>query len=394
MSRTRLAVIATHPIQYQAPIWSALAKSSLIHPKVFFATESGHKPYYDVNLRETVQWDLPLLEGYEYEFLQSRKLRGLSDTPAAYWPAKLSEKLQTGEIQCVLVHGYSSGSALAGIAAAKRAGTRLVMRGESHLREARSYLSTAAKSLALPFVLRRVDGFLAIGSWNRAYWLHYGVPDSKIETAYYSIDNDRFAHGAAALSTTASMLREKWGATTGQVVFLFCAKLTPIKNPDLLLGAFRKLPYERTRLVFLGTGELDSRLKREAAGLTNVFFEGFVNQSELPAFYAAADITVLPSEREPWGLVVNESLACGTPVIASDVVGSGPDLIEQFGAGATFARGDHDALLTQLRRALNERVRCEWASKATDAARAASIENFVAGLERVVEKVCLRRSSL
>ena len=108
------------------------------------------------------------------------------------------------------------------------------------------------------------------------------------------------------------------------------------------------------RGVFVGDGELDGRL-RETANQMNapVSLVGFKNQSELPAIYAAADVLVLPSTQESWGLVVNEAMACGTPAIVSNAVGCADDLIETGDTGYRYRVGDIDSLAAAIKAMLS-----------------------------------------
>lgn len=118
------------------------------------------------------------------------------------------------------------------------------------------------------------------------------------------------------------------------------------KRPDLLIDAWRAANWdgERPDLVIVGDGEMRETLRRAAP---DAFFAGFRNQSALPAFYDLADLLVVPSAREPWGLVVNEAMACGKAVIASDGVGAARDLIGPD-CGAVFRTGDRDDLAAKL----------------------------------------------
>jgi glycosyltransferase involved in cell wall biosynthesis len=146
-------------------------------------------------------------------------------------------------------------------------------------------------------------------------------------------------------------VRASWGATPANTVVLFCAKLQPWKRPLDLLRAFAQANLPHALLVFAGEGSLRPKLEEEAATLSissQVRFLGFVNQSQLPAVYTSADVMVLPSEYEPFAVVVNEAMCCGCPVIVSDRVGAGRDLVAPVCPEFIFPCADINALASLL----------------------------------------------
>jgi glycosyltransferase involved in cell wall biosynthesis len=203
------------------------------------------------------------------------------------------------------------------------------------------------------WLLRQFDGFLTVGQRNREYLEHFGVSADKIFFAPHFVDNEWFA-AKAERGMRSAELRQQWGADERTFVALFAGKFIAKKRPlDLLraVATFNRQPSTANVLpVFVGAGELEAELREFATReKLRAHFAGFKNQSELPAVYAAADALVLPSDGgETWGLVVNEALACGTPVIVSDAVGCAPDLIEAGATGFTFPLGEATALAARL----------------------------------------------
>ena len=146
-------------------------------------------------------------------------------------------------------------------------------------------------------------------------------------------------------------LREKYSIPKHIPVILFSGKLIDEKNPMILLEAYMESSKKiESALVFVGDGYLRNRMEKyiKANNLKNVFIMGFRNQTELPNFYSLADIFVLPSDSEPWGLVVNEAMCFGLPVIISDQVGAGSDLVKSDENGYVFSAGDINALTNCL----------------------------------------------
>jgi glycosyltransferase involved in cell wall biosynthesis len=195
-----------------------------------------------------------------------------------------------------------------------------------------------------------------------------GLPEKRVTLTPYSVDNDWWIEKASEVNR--AVVRESWGATPETAVILFCAKLQAWKRPMDLLRAFRRVNLSNTLLVFAGEGPLRGQLESEASaeGISSrVRFLGFVNQSHLPAVYTAADLMVLPSEYEPFAVVVNEAMCCGCPVVASDRVGAARDLVAPVAPQFVFPCGDVEALASVLRDAFTDRSRLKSLARAARA---------------------------
>jgi glycosyltransferase involved in cell wall biosynthesis len=241
----------------------------------------------------------------------------------------------------------------------------VIIRGESTLQRSpvagargvvRRLLWLPARGRLYRAAFRRLDAFLVIGTRNRDYYRSFGVPDEKMFWAPYGVDNEWFALSEPARSMARARVRDRLGVGNETVVFASSAKLIARKRPFDLLDAVAALRARRVdaHALFIGDGAERDALAARAAGAgiaDSVTISGFVNQAELPAWYAASDALVLPSDaRETWGLVVNEAMAAGLPVIVSDAAGCSPDLVEQGRNGFTFPCGDVSALADYLER--------------------------------------------
>ena len=185
-----------------------------------------------------------------------------------------------------------------------------------------------------------------------------GVIDRRLALTPYVVDNEWWQAHAACSDRSA--VRATWRVPMDDVVILFCAKLQPWKRPLDLLRAFAKVGMRNSFLVFAGDGPQRDQLEQEAAVLgvaERVRMLGFVNQSQLPAVYGASDVFVLPSEYEPFGVVVNEAMLCGCAVAVSDRVGAGRDLIQPGATGMVFPCGDVEAMASMLREMISDPVR-------------------------------------
>jgi glycosyltransferase involved in cell wall biosynthesis len=356
----RVACLVSHPIQYQAPLFRYLTARPGIALTVFFLSDLSVHAYRDSGFGLDVKWDLPLLDGYQHEFLpRIGSSRGLSFWRP--WTFGLRARLRRGQFDALWVHGYAHRGCLAGIAAAKSLNIPVLLRGESNLlSETGDALKLGVKRIAMPALLRTIDGVLSIGRLNRDYYLRYGFGSQRIFPMPYAVDNEFFRTAAERARPNRERLRGELGLKPGPAVILFASKMQPHKRAGDLLEAYARLspdgvaepePY----LVFAGDGEERANLERRARELKwdSIRFIGFRNQSELPPLYDLCDVFVLPSDREPWGLVVNEAMNAGKPVIVSDRVGAGPDLIDDGVNGFVYPARDVAALTARLRQLID-----------------------------------------
>lgn len=354
MPAWRLAYLLTHPIQYQAPLLRAIAAEPDIDLEVFYCSDMSLGRFQDPGFGQAVEWDVPLLEGYRSQFLPglgSRRRLGLW-RPLSYG---LAPRLRAGGFEALWVHGYARPYHLAAVAQARRLGLKVLLRDEAtEVSAPRGPLKRLVKRAFFAALRQGVDAFLAIGSLNAAYYRAHGVPDERIFRVPYAVDNAHFRSAAAAAEQRP--LRAELGLEPGRPVALFVGKLIARKRPLDLLEAYARLaaepPARLPYLLLAGDGDLRGELERRAAGLEGVRLLGFRGQRELPALYALADVLVLPSEREAWGLVVNEAMNAGTAVIASDRVGAAADLVREGDNGYVYPVGDAEALAAALRRTL------------------------------------------
>jgi glycosyltransferase involved in cell wall biosynthesis len=332
----RLAFVTSHPIQYYAPLFCTLAQR--IDLVVFFAHRATVSDQAKAGFGVEFEWDVSLLSGYPYKFLRNVATRpGLDrfwgcDTP------ELGERFREGRFDAVLVQGWYLKSFLQAVLAAKFQGLPVLVRGDSHLDTPRSVLKRIAKSAVYPAFLRLCDAALYVGVRSRAYWTRYGYPSSRLFFSPHCIDTAWF--GARATVQARVELRARLGIGPETKVAMFAGKLVPFKRPLDAIAALARLKAEGRDLCLLiaGAGPLESEMSA-AARLSGVAIHmlGFCNQTMMPQAYAGADFVILPSDgRETWGLVANEALACGRPVVLSDAVGSAPDLAADGSAGRVF----------------------------------------------------------
>jgi glycosyltransferase involved in cell wall biosynthesis len=185
-----------------------------------------------------------------------------------------------------------------------------------------------------------------VGERSRAYLRHYGFPSSRQFFSPHCVDTKWFT--ARATPEARALARNRWGIRDDAKVVLFAGKLVEFKRPLDVLAAVGLLSKSGVacEIVIAGSGPLEDVVRQQASTTgVRVHMLGFQNQSLMPGAYAASDVLVLPSTaRETWGLVANEALACGRPIVVSDAVGCAPDLIGDSGVGRVFPMGDTAAL--------------------------------------------------
>jgi glycosyltransferase involved in cell wall biosynthesis len=341
--KLRVGFLVSHPIQYYAPIFRALAERCDL--TVFFAHRQTSEGQAKAGFGVAFEWDVDLLAGYQSTFLTNVARQPSTDRFSGCDTPGIAEEIARGRFDAFVVPGWGLRCYLQAVRACRRARVPVMVRGDSQLPGQRSAAVRLAKALLYRRMMRRFDGYLYVGQRSREYFEHYGAPKSRLFFAPHCIDNQAFARERPARR-----------APDGRRRLLFAGKLIERKRPLDLVRAAALLQGRgaKVEVAFAGSGELEDELKRAtaAAGLPAVF-HGFVNQSALPVTYAAADLLALPSDgRETWGLVVNEGMACGLPAVVSDAVGCGPDLIEEGATGAIFPLGDIEGLAGALERTL------------------------------------------
>lgn len=359
----KLAYLVTHPIQYQAPLLRRIAQEPDIDLTVFFGSDFSLRSYKDQGFGVGVQWDIPLVEGYKHEFLPVlRDNATVSPTTPLNYGIYSQLKGRDGKaaFDALWLHGYASVNSIQAMVAAKALGIPVLVRAESSLADRpRSRAKLAAKRLFFHALKGLVDGVLPIGTLNEAYWRYY-LGDAVPRWLFpYAVDNEYFRLKSVAASASRAELQRELNLSPERPVILFASKLQRRKRCADLLEAYLRLasapgaephPY----LVIVGDGEERQNLEQQAAasGVSSIRFCGFRNQSELPRFFDLASVFVLPSQHEPWGLIVNEVMNAARPIILSEDVGCHPDLLTHGVEGCLYPVGDVGALTEALRQVL------------------------------------------
>ena len=347
----KILCLQSHPIQYFAPLFKSISKESFCDFKVYYCTDSSIKGYIDNGFGKNVKWDIPLLEGYSYKFLKNY-------SPFPGTNLKIYNLINPGIVKAIIkdkpdiiwVYGWTYFTNWLAIITGKLSGSKVWMKCESPLNQElkKSTITRFVKRIILQyFLFKLVDKFLYIGEENKGFYLYYKVPSNKLIFSPYAIDNDRFSRAYDEFKSKKEYLKEQLHIPVNSIVLLFSGKLIPKKHPLDLLKVFAQLHDPNLFLIFLGDGELRLSIEKSIIkeAIQNVIITGFVNQNEIPRYYMMADIFILPSSiGETWGLVVNEAMNFGLPIIVSDMAGCAKDLVEHGRNGYIYSVGNINLL--------------------------------------------------
>jgi glycosyltransferase involved in cell wall biosynthesis len=361
----KVLAVAAHPVQYMSPIFRRMAAEPQLDLHVAYCSLRGAEAAMDPDFATSVKWDVPLLQGYSWTAIPNKGCGKES-----FWGLNnpgLSKVIRDGKFDAVLCFvGYVRASFWITRHAAKASGAAFLFGTDAHSlvpRDGKAW-KVAFKKAFWPFLFRQADQVIVPSTGTFEMVKSLGIPAGKITLTPYTVDNDWWKSQSALVNREAA--RANLGVTFDQPIILFCAKLQPWKRPMDLLQAFAEAGPEGSILVFAGEGPQRGQLEAEAAKLgiqQRVKFLGFVNQSQLPALYSAADVLVLPSVYEPFAVVVNEAMCCGCPVIVSDQVGAARDLVAPVNPEFIFPAGDMQALAKVLRLAFTDRERLREAGR-------------------------------
>lgn len=383
-NKIRLAIFATHPIQYQVPIWRQLALTQDIKSKVFYISDHSIVGGKDEGFGKNIAWDVPLLDGYEYDFIKTgtdvSKLKKVSLDNAKKFLIK--EK-----VDCVLVHGYTNKFTRQVLRAAGKLGIRKIMRGEfADLGKRRNFIKRIIRDTYLRWIYNQVDAFCYIGNEARRHLNRFGVKQSKLFFSPYNTDSISLEKHYQV--NTKSSVRARLGIEIDDFVVLFSGKFINRKQPLLLIEAIKRMGVKKDLiLLMVGDGPLKKIIEDNGKKVLgkNMILPGFVNQSELGDYYLASDIFVLPSDYDAWGLVVNEAMLFNIPAIVSDGVQCNSDLISNGETGYVFPNGDVQALKVLLESLYNNRNKVVAMGKcARDRIKLYSVECAATGILEAV----------
>jgi glycosyltransferase involved in cell wall biosynthesis len=387
-----IAIITSHPIQYYAPWFRYLAQEKDFSIKVFYLWNFGVTEQVDVGFQQTLQWDIPLLEGYDYEFVPN-----ISSQPGThhFWGLQnpsLLERVRAYNPAAVLLMNYNYASLYNFLYHWNRRQAPLLFRGDSHRLVPNTNAKEWLRRKFISLIYRRFSACLYVGKANYDYFRYYDIPPEKLFFSPHAVDNDRFFTHAEDANDKAMLWKQKLGIPNNHAVILFAGKFEAKKRPTDLLQAFLQANISQVSLLFVGAGNLESELRSQASKHPHIHFAPFQNQTFMPRTYAIADLIVLPSygSSETWGLAINEAMCMSRPVIASTHVGCAQDLIQPYRNGLIFPAGDVSALATCIKEAFSERKRLQlWGEESRRTVTNYSYEQTAQGLKQALKSIAV-----
>jgi len=317
--RPRLVIITEIIAPYRVPVFNSLAARGDVDLHAVFLAET------DPKLR---QWTVPKDEiRFSYQVLPSFRLRlGNSNL---LLNRGLDRALRQVRPDVIVCGGYNYPSAWRAAFWARERNIPFLLWTESNAADHRGR-STFVEYLKRKY-LGMCRGFVVPGEASKSYLQQLGLPAELIFKAPDAVDNELFTQGARMARTNLATVRKR--IDVPERYFLNVGRFIRAKGVFDLLEAYAKLDEEiraSVGLVFVGEGDAKSELIRRASLIRpgTVKVSLFVQKEQLAEFYALADAFVFPTHSDPWGLVVNEAMASGLPVIASNVAGCVRDLVE------------------------------------------------------------------
>ena len=347
----KLAIISSHPIQYNAPLFALLAENGLFELKVFYTWgEDSIKPKFDPDFGRVVEWNIPLLEEYKYQFVKNVAKNPGSHHFLGIDNPQLIQDIETWGANIVWVWGWSFKSHLKAIRCF-HGRIPVWFRGDSTLVDdsLSPFWKQLLRKIFLTWVYKKVDLAFYVGENNKKYFLQHGLTPSKLIHAPHAIDNRRFSDWNEELESDLSDWKEPLGIAENDFVVLFVGKLESKKNPNFILDLSNQIPSPKFKFLIVGDGVLGDELKQTAKDDNRILFLPFQNQTKMPSVYRLGDVLVLPSlgPGETWGLAMNEAMACGIPIFGSTKCGGSIDLIDDS-CGLIFDPSDLNAVVNQL----------------------------------------------
>ena len=358
MTPIKFAVVISHPTQHFVPLYKELASYEGIDLKVFYLAENGVQGAHDADFGLDVKWDTPMLEGYEYEFVEPGRVL----TDFGFWSVdspRLNEMLANFNADWLWVHGYAQRANWRAILAKKKY-VKSIYTSDSNAwitphKSAAFYIKQAIKYLGVRLFFKHINIFLAISPANHEYLLRYGVPDKKIVKTSFPIDIQRLHDARQSLQTPPQTqlqkLKDSLNLTEREKIIVTVSKLTMRKRVADIVESLSRLKDSSVHLIVVGSGECSEQLSNQVEQLNlsqRVHLVGFVNQSELPKYLALSDVFVFASENEPYGAVVSEALPFSLPVVIARKIGAiGASAIDGVNA-LIFNVGDVEDLTQKL----------------------------------------------
>ena len=387
----RLLFLTTHPIQYNAPLFSYLVKQSNYSIKVFYTLgDNTNSPAHNgFGVKEN--WNIDLLSGYDYEFIENTSSSPSSLTYLGTKNPSLINRIKAYNPDAMIIYGWKHHSHLSALNHFRKK-IPILFRGDSTTLDdfSDSSLRSYLRYTLLKWVYKKVDYVLSPGAASDQYFLKSGIRQHQIIRAEHAIDNERFMNMTKIEEEQLCKLRTSLSLKSDEIVFLFAGKFIHKKNPVLLIDTFAQLKEinDNVRLLLAGDGILNDEINKRINELhlniaKSINVLSFQDQQQMKLLYRVSDVFVLPSKSETWGLSINESLASGTPVIVSNKCGSSHDLVKHGVNGLVFQSENSQDLLDKMIQICDHQFRERLAASTKESIKNYSYQSFKTALDKI-----------
>lgn len=383
-NKYRLAILVSNPIHYQVPLYRRLFQHPEIDLTVLFCSDFGISNHNDPGWGRPLNYDAEILEGYNYKFLRNISPKPLPNYFFGMINTGLIKQLRKERYDAVWVHGWANATNWICFISCRVIGMPFMLRGESNMLHKRPVGVRVLKRVILKLLFSSAGAFLTIGKLNNDFYRAYGADERRLFPVPYAVDNEFFIDQNHMSHSERNKIREAlYISSSEKTVILFVGKLIERKRPFDVLKAYEKIGDGKAVLMFVGDGAQRKELEEyvHERNMDGVYFTGFQSQKELPRIFSIADVFVLPSSNEPWGMVVNEAMNFGLPVITSDKVGAAYDLVRAGENGFIYPDGDVDKLAEFLSRLIaNAELREKMGKRSLDIVSKWSFREDVEGI--------------
>lgn len=346
----RLGIVFTHPTQHHAPLWRKLNEQPGVSVTAFYLCNENQVGG-DKQLGSSQAWDVDLTGGYQYEYLKTLRGKIAPEIQKGLFNPALISHLTPQNFDAVFISSFYTYSYRLALLLCKLRGIPVLMQNDATIITDTQYsqLRKTLLPILYPWMYGLIDYWISSGDHNEIYLRYYGVPDQNIVRGCYPVDRDRFEQTIAQNQNEIQRIRKELSWDDNTILYTFVGKYIDRKNPFEFIDAIAQAHQKdsRVRGIMIGGGELQPEIDKRLAQMNGeVINVGFVNQSKLPLYYAAVDVFVSTSWRDPHPLVISEAMAAGTPPILSDRCGNWgySDTVQHRHNGLVYPCGNTNAL--------------------------------------------------
>ena len=326
-NKFRLGVVFTHPTQHHCPLWRKLSEQPNLSLEVMYLSSENQSSGDSLLGDKSQPWDVDLLSGYNYKYLKDLSGKISTQRKKNIICPELISHLTPQNFDAIFMQSFVNYSYRLTAFLCKLRGIPLIMQNDASMMSDQRYSRSRLIAMAIlyPWMNSLADYWLSCGNHNEVHLRHYGVTDDKIVRGCHPVDGDRFKQTITAQPEKVQRIRQELAWDENTILYGFMGKYIERKNPfefiDAIANAHQQDP--RIRGVLFGGGDLEAEINQRIAKLNGeVINYGFVNQSDVPLYFAALDTFVCTSWIDPHPLVVSEAMVSGTPPILSDRCGN------------------------------------------------------------------------